>query len=231
MNEKRKRIFKIIVFALIVLLLLLGTVLATLWVLNLRDPDKLAAFQEAIGSLGPLGFFVLLLIQYIQIVIAFIPGGPIQIAAGALYGPLGGLLVCLIGTLLASATVFTLVRKLGPRVISLFVDDKDMKTYSFLQNEKRVETLVMILFFIPGTPKDALTYVFALTAIPATRFLVLATLARLPAMVTSVFAGDQVIQGNWLQAGILFAAITLVGGIGILFHRQILRHYNRKASK
>lgn len=203
------------------------TVLAARWMLSLRDPENLLRFQQKLNSMGPGGWFVLLGIQYVQIVIAFIPGGPIQMVAGALYGPWGGLSVCLLGTILATATVFRLVGRLGMRIISLFVDKKDVLRYRFLQDERRLEGLVVLLFFIPGTPKDALTYLFALTPIPFTRFLFLATMARIPAMLTSVLAGDSIVNGEWGKALIMFLIITMVTAAGFLLHRKIMRRLGK----
>jgi uncharacterized membrane protein YdjX (TVP38/TMEM64 family) len=226
--SKGKRAFRIIVLLIVAALVAWGTVYATRWIWTLRDADKLAAFQERIDSLGVWGFVVLLAIQYVQIVIAFIPGGPIQMVAGALFGPLLGVILCLLGTVLATATVFSLVRRFGASVISLFVDDKDITQYKFLKDAKRLEWLTVILFFIPGAPKDALTYLFALTIMPMSRFMLLATAARLPAMVTAIFAGDRIMSGQWFQAGILFVSITIIGAVGLLLHRKILKHFAKR---
>lgn len=199
------------------------TVFAVLWVLSLRDPERLQEFQEMLNSLGPGGWFILLGIQYVQIVVAVIPGGPIQIVAGALYGPWVGTATCLLGNLLATATVFYLVSRFGMRIISLFVDPKDLKVYRFLQNEKHVERLVILLFFIPGTPKDALTYIFALTPIRMKRFMLLSTISRIPAILTSVLAGDSIINGEWTKALVMFCIIAGISALGFVLHRWILK--------
>ena len=198
------------------------------WMMSLRSPDRLAAFQELVASLGMGGGLLLLLIQYVQIVVAFIPGGPIQIVAGALYGPWIGLFICLLGTLLATLSVFALVQRFGHRIIALFVDEKDILNYSFLQDARKLELLIAALFFIPGTPKDALTYLFALTSIPMSRFMLISTCARIPAMLTSVLAGDSIVQGRWLQAAILFLIITGISICGLLLHRKITAYFRVK---
>lgn len=207
------------------------TVAGIVWMLSLNSPDKLAAFQQSVEALGVGGWFVLLAIQYIQIVAAFIPGGPIQIVAGALYGPWGGLAVCLAGTVLAAASIFALVSRFGHKIISLFVDERDILQYRFLQDAKKLELLVIALFFIPGTPKDALTYLFALTPIPMGRFLLLSTCARVPAMLTSLFAGDSIVQGDWLRAAILFLCITCISALGLFLSGKIKRFYSKRHSR
>lgn len=202
------------------------TIIAARWVMSLQDPVKLEDFQNWIASLGFGGWILLFAIQYIQIVIAFIPGGPIQIIAGALFGPWGGLAVCLGGTLLATATIFYLVSKFGHRVISLFVEEREIGEYKFLSDENRLETLVLILFFIPGTPKDALTYIFALTKIKMPRFMLLSTLARIPAIVTSLVAGKSIASGNWVTALVMFITMTVISGLGFLLQRWLKKRLN-----
>ena len=57
---------------------------------RLSDPEFQKIFSEWASSAGWLGLAVMLALQIIQIVIAPVPGGPIQIMAGLLYGIWGG---------------------------------------------------------------------------------------------------------------------------------------------
>ncbi len=204
------------------------TVFGIRWALSMQDADKLIAFQQQIASLGLRGWGLLLAIQYIQIVLAFIPGGPIQIVAGALYGPWGGMATSLLGTVLASATVFGLVHRYGRRIITLFVDEQDILRYTFISDGKRLEQLVLLLFIIPGTPKDALTYLFALTPLSMGRFMFLSILARIPGVLTSTLAGDSIIQGDFIKAGMYFAGITAISLGGMLLHKKVMAVYRHR---
>lgn len=195
-------------------LMLGGTAFGIWWMMSLHDPDVFAMFNERIASLGIGGWLVLLGIQYIQIVLAFIPGGLIQIIAGGLFGPIGGLAVILVGIVLANATIFALVRRFGDRMLRLFVDERDVSKYRFLNGKVRLAPLVLLLFFTPGTPKDALTYIFALTPLTFWRFTFLSLTARLPGILVSVFAGDSIIQGGYRLTAILFASIALLAILG-----------------
>ena len=56
-------------------------------------------------------------IIFLQIVVAFIPGEPFEIAAGYAFGFWQGTLLCLIGSALASALVMVLVKKWGTKLI------------------------------------------------------------------------------------------------------------------
>jgi len=196
------------------------TVLGIRWAVELRDPAALEAFRERIAALGPGGALVLLAIQYVQVVMAFIPGGPIQIVAGALYGPVGALALIVAGLVLANATIFALTRRFGKKAMRLFVGTRELSDYRFLGALARPSVPVLILFLIPGTPKDALTYIFALTEIGLARFTVLSIAARLPAILVSVFAGDSLLRGKFLIAAILFAITAALGIAGYFVGRH-----------
>lgn len=84
----------------------------------LSEPETQQAFKAWVTSFGIGGWFLVLGIQIVQIVIAFIPGEPVEILAGVLYGGFGGLFLCLLGCVVASAGVFMLSKKFGTPLIS-----------------------------------------------------------------------------------------------------------------
>jgi uncharacterized membrane protein YdjX (TVP38/TMEM64 family) len=76
--------------------------------------------QDFMKGLGIGSVPVFLAIQVLQMIVAVIPGEPVEIAAGLLYGTWGGLALCLLGSLLGSALIFFGVRKLGRKAVLLF---------------------------------------------------------------------------------------------------------------
>ena len=57
-------------------------------VMALGDAQTRAALQQQMQSQGIGGWFVFLGIQVLQVVVAMIPGEPVEIFAGLMYGPL-----------------------------------------------------------------------------------------------------------------------------------------------
>mgnify|MGYP002589264205 CR=1 FL=1 len=109
-----------------------------------------------------MGLLVVLGIQILQVVIAFIPGEPVEIFSGALYGTVGGLLICLSGCMIASTIIFALSKRYGkPLFYSLFSKEK-VQGWKWLQDSRKCSMVTFILFLIPGTPKDMLTYIVGL---------------------------------------------------------------------
>lgn len=191
------------------------------WRGAITDPVQRQEFQVWLSSLGIRGWFIFMALQIIQIVIAVIPGEPVELLAGILYGGWGGLASCLAGVWLGEAAVFYLVRRFGYPLVSSFFSEDKLKSLPIFKNPSRLEQLVFILFLIPGTPKDILTYAAGLTDINPTRFLVLSTFARIPSIITSVFVGANIRKGNWLVSVLLFAVAGLLGLFGIWIHKKL----------
>lgn len=83
------------------------------------------------------------------------------------------------------------------------------------KNPKTVEYILIILFLIPGTPKDLLVYIGGMLPIKPIRFILISTFVRLPSVVTSTIAGTSLISGN-IGLTIIIYIITLLISITII---------------
>lgn len=213
---KSRKIALVVIAAVVTVAVIVAlTALLMPWFSKLADPAVQAQFEAWVSGLGPLGVLVMLGIQVLQIVVAFIPGEVVQVMAGVMYGTWGGLALCLAGCVVASALVFVCVRKLGRDfVVRLFGEEK-LASYGFLNDSSKLETLVFILFLIPGLPKDVLTYIVPLTPIPLGKFMLLSTIARIPGMVASTLIGSSITGANWPLIIGVFAVVIVVGGLSI----------------
>lgn len=164
--------------------------------------------MQTFGIFAPILF---VLLQVAQVVIAVIPGGPVPIIGGLLFGEGIGLLLSMVGFFFGTVIVYYLVQKFGRPIVSLFVSEDKMQKYAYLATEKKLEVLVFALFLLPGLPKDALTYIVSFnTKIKPMRLFVLTTLARLPSAALSVFLGGSICKGRyWLAVCFLFAMLLL----------------------
>ncbi len=224
---------KIAVLVTVLVLLTVAVLWLWPWLPVLSQPGGVAKLKEAIDSFAPYSFFVLLGIQITQVVVAFIPGEPIEILGGVMFGTWGGLLVCELGLLIGSMGVYYLVRWLGKDLIDrLFASQKTQKLQKVLNSDK-LPIVVFLLFFIPGTPKDMLTYLVPLTPMKPLVFFLISSLARIPSVITSTIAGSNLGNGNWVNAVITFGITGALGIGGILFHNWWMKkqEQKQKASK
>ena len=193
---------------------------------SLREPDMQEKFRGFIESLGALGILVMLALQILQIVIAIVPGEPIEILMGLMYGTVGGLALTLVGIAIGQTLVFFAVKKLGIKFASRFVDVKKFEELSFLKKPERRDSLIFMLFFIPGTPKDILTYFAPFTGITFLRFIIIATLARIPSVISSTWAGATLSEGSILKTVLIFAITGVIGIAGIIISDKITKKNN-----
>lgn len=223
MNKKEK-VINIIKISIICLLIITAITLIIIYLPNiykLIDKDNQDNLINKIRSKGIKGWFIFLLIQILQVVISFIPGEPIEVIGGVIYGAFGGLLTCMLGCLIGSMIVYFLSLKIGKSFIKLFVKEKDFNEVKFLKNEKRVEELVFVFYFIPGTPKDIITYLAPYTKIKPLKFFIISTFARIPSIITSTWAGSSISKNNWgLTIGV-FLGTFLIALLGLLIRQKI----------
>lgn len=190
-----------------------------------RDPETL---KEILGSGGIKSCFWFLGIQFLQTVFALIPGEFVEIAAGYIFGSILGLALCLIGVAVATALIFGLTRLLGKRFTEIMIDSKDLKRLKFLQDEKKLEIMFALLFFIPGTPKDLITYFAGVTKIKFGTFMVISVFCRIPSIITSTLAGAALGEENYLLSAIIFAVTGLIAILGILLYRKLSKKSEEK---
>ena len=185
-----------------------------------RQPEQFRAWVQGHGLLGQLAFLGM---TVLQIVIAIIPGEPLELGAGYAFGFWRGTLLCEIGILLGGLLVFLFVRRFGVKAVEVFFPREKIESLRFLHNEKRLALWVFILLFIPGTPKDIMTYIVPLTPMKLSTFLLLSTVARLPSVVTSTIGGNALGTGKLTFALIVFGATALISALGILIYRRICK--------
>lgn len=215
-NKQNNKIFNIVSAVVFILAIAILTAVALPLIKNYDNPD---AFKAYIESLGPWGIVMMFFVQIAQIVVALIPGEVVEFLAGTLYGWLGGLLFCLIGIAVGQAIIFTMVRILGRSFVEKVAGSDKLNKYKFLQDEKKLKRIIFILFFIPGTPKDAITYIVPLTKINLRSFLLLTIPARIPSIITSTMAGGALVSSGIETTVVIYLVIGAISLCGALFYK------------
>jgi len=169
------------------------------------------------------GVLIFLGIQILQIVVAVIPGEFVEIAAGAAFGAFFGFVLSMIGVAIATALIFAVTRRLGkPLVYAAFGEDK-MKRFEVYGQHKRRDAVIFWLFFIPGIPKDILTYAAPFFGISLKRFLVITLIARIPSVISSTIAASYAMQGDYLISVLIFAVCGIIAAVGYFLSERIMK--------
>ena len=226
LTEAHKK--KIYLFAIVVALLFIaavGYLVGKPMVEFVREPERFRAWVDSSGFMSRVIFVGMVVFQ---LVIALIPGEPLEMGAGYAFGAVEGTILCIIGCVIGSALVFLFVRRFGVKLVEVFFPREKIRSLRFLQDSRRLDLLTFIVFFIPGTPKDLLSYFIGLTDMKLGTWLFITAVARIPSIVTSTVTGDALGLKNYQFAIIAFGATLLLSLVGILVYRRLSarRHPN-----
>ena len=189
----------------------------------LSEPER---FRAWIGERGVWGVAAFMLLNMLQVFVAVIPGGPFSMAAGYAFGPLWGTLICLAATTAASTLVLLIVRRWGGAAVR-FLSGKDPEELALFQKMERAEWVFLLVFLIPGSPKDVLSYAAGLMKLPLPSWIVINLIGRIPGIALSVLGGDRVMRGDYLLA----AGLTLLCGALYVVGMIVYKNYLEKKKK
>ena len=226
LTEAHKK--KIYLAAIIVALIFIGAVdylVGKPMVEFVREPERFRAWVDSSGFVSRVIFVGMVVFQ---LIIALIPGEPLEMGAGYAFGAVEGTILCIIGCVIGSALVFLFVRRFGVKLVEVFFPREKIRSLRFLQDSRRLDLLTFIVFFIPGTPKDLLSYFIGLTDMKLGTWLFITAVARIPSIVTSTVTGDALGLKDYQFALIAFGVTLALSLAGILVYRRLSarRHPN-----
>ena len=189
------------------------------------EPEQFRVWVDSHGIWGRVAFVGMVIFQ---VVFAVIPGEPLEIGAGYAFGAAEGTFLCLLGLTVGGMIVFGLVRTLGIRLVEIFFSIEKIRSLKFLQNSRRLNILTFIVFFLPGTPKDLLAYFVGLTDMKLSVWFFIASVARLPSVITSTLGGNALGNERYGIAVLVFTITLAVSGIGALIYKCISKGHTKK---
>lgn len=212
-HKKNAKILRVLILVLVVVIFVVATINFFPVIKDLATTEGKIEFKNKIQNSGFLGMLLLFGLQVAQIFLFIIPGEPIEILAGMCYGGFGGTVFILVSSAIISIAIFFLVRVLGKKFVYAFSDEEKVKKIEnskLFQDPKKVEIIMLVLFLLPGTPKDLLVYIAGLLPIKPWKFIVISTFARIPSIISSTYAGEKILAGNLRVAGLIYIVIIAV---------------------
>jgi len=221
METKEKRWKSILPFCLILAALAVAGILWGKPLVELvADP---VAFREWVDARGVWGPVVMIALIAVQILVALIPGEPLEFAAGYAFGAWQGLLLCMIGSFVGGCAAMLLARKFGLKLVKALFPKHDIENLAIFKNPDRLKLLTFVLFLIPGTPKDVMVYALGLTPMKVMGGIALTTLARIPSIITSTLSGHALGEQDYMAAIIIYGLTAIISLIAILIYRHKMK--------
>lgn len=188
------------------------------------EPAEMDAWMKRYPYIGRVVYVAM---SMFQVVVALVPGEPVELAGGYVFGALEGTLLYLLGATAGSLLIFIMVRKYGNALVELFFEREKLENLRFLKNSKRRNILLSIIFILPGTPKDLLCYFAGLTDIKFKVWVWVCSLGRLPSIISSMIGGDALETKNYTSALVVLGITLFVSGVGLVVYHYICNRNKR----
>lgn len=225
-KEQKKTIAWGIGFVVLAVTLTLGYVIAGPMLRFITEPEL---FRQWVEQHGIVGQIVYVLCMILQVIVALIPGEPLELVAGYAFGALQGTLLCLGAATVGSVLVFWMVRRYGIRLVEIFYSPDKLKNIRFLKSSPQRTLLYTIVFILPGTPKDLLCYFAGLTDMKFSHFLLICSLGRIPSIITSTLGGNALGTAQYFNAIVVLVIAVGISAAGLLVYRYICTRQNKQA--
>ena len=188
--------------------LLLLAVLVAVAVLPVPGPLQMRTWAQSVGIAAPLLF----LLGHTLVTMAPVPRTVFTLAAGLLFGPVLGVALSLVATVLSAVLAFGVVRRLACGPVLPHLDHKVLRAVD-ARLRRRGWLPVASLRLIPAVPFAVLNYCSALSSIRFRHYLA-GTVGVVPGSVAVVVLGDALTGATspaLLAVSLAGAAIGVVG--------------------
>lgn len=175
----------------------------------IRDEESFQAFLERSGRWMAVLFVVL---QFLQVVILPIPSTVTVVAGAALFGPLVGSLLSLLGIAIGSLVAFLIGRYAGYRVVAWLVGKETLdKWLKKIKGKDKI--LLSAMFILPVFPDDVLCFVAGISSMSLPLFIGIILVSRVTAIFMTSYSVTLIPFNTWwglLIWGILIAAVVVL---------------------
>lgn len=168
---------------------------------HVTDREWLEGHLRALGWAGPAVFMAL---QVAQVVAAPIPGEATGIIGGYVFGVGWGFAYSSVALAIGSIINFGIGRVLGEKVVRRLVPAPAWDRFNRLVTHQGV-VAVLIMFIIPGFPKDYLCLLLGLTTMPLKLFALMSGLGRMPGTLMLSLQGSALSERNYVMTALLLA--------------------------
>lgn len=214
-KQDKTKLFIIIgvIAAIIILLKVFG-------VFDYISIDNITMITEWINGFGMVGPLIYILL-WIAACIFFLPGLPIALLGGFVFGPWFGILYSSVGSTLGATIAFLIARYAARSMVEGWVSGNEQFKKIDEGVEKQGWRMLMVTRLVPVFPFNLQNYAYGLTKINLLTYVLVSWICMLPGTIAFSFAGGSVVsgQGNIGKtlmylgvAAVFFVIISLIPG-------------------
>lgn len=225
-KEGRKKSIIKLAFFLIILVLIIVIINAT-GVSRYLDKDTLQAWIESFGYLGPIIYIAI----YSVAPSLFLPGLPLTIVGGLVFGPLYGTIYTIIGATIGASVAFLVARYFARSQVEQLIKGRLKELDEGV--EKKGWVFVAITRLIPLFPFNLLNYAFGLTKIKFVHYVVASFIFMLPGTVAYVVFSSSfldILKGKVSFEFILGLILIITVSIAPVLYKKIKNKNQHRSS-
>ena len=161
--------------------------------LTMENIDRVQAWFDSLGWWAPLVFVLL----WIATCVFFLPGLPVSIAGGLIFGAVWGTVWTTVGANLGATAAFLIGRYAARGMVLRMVAKNDALRRIDDGVRRQGWRMLLITRLVPVFPFSIQNYVYGLTDIPLRTYVLVTFPSMLPATIAYNFAAGSVRTGNF----------------------------------
>jgi uncharacterized membrane protein YdjX (TVP38/TMEM64 family) len=172
------------------------------------DRTAVIAYLEQFGLWGPA---LLMILLWLQVIVAAIPGHALMVGGAYVYGFSTSFLISLVSTVGASQCAFLLARWAGRPVVVRLAPAHILDKWNKAAEQKGA-VFFFFSFMLPIFPSDVMNFVAGLSSLPHRQFMAVNFLGRLPGVVLMTTIGAYGLElplETWIAIGLASAVMFL----------------------
>ena len=193
--------------------------------IRLENVPKIKTWVAGFGRTAPFVYIGLYLIS----TVFFLPGFPVTVLAGFVFGPLWGIFYASVASIISVSFAFLIARYAARDLVEGWVKDNAQFRKIDEQVEEQGWRIVMFTRMVPIFPFNLQNYAYGLTSIRFSTYVLVSAICMLPGTAVFVQLGGAFVSGE----GNIWKTLLYLGIAGVLLLLlslipKLLRKYQTK---
>ena len=192
---------------------------------RLENVPKIKTWVASFGAIAPLVYIGLYLVS----TVFFLPGAPVTVLAGFIFGPLWGVFYASIASIISVSVAFLIARYVARDLVERWVKNNAQFRKIDEQVDEQGWRILMFTRLVPIFPFNLQNYAYGLTSIRFTTFVIVSAIFMLPGTAVFVQLGGAFVSGEGnIGKTLLYLGIAGVLMLVLSLIPKLLRKYQKK---
>ena len=176
--------------------------------IRLENVPKIKTWVAGFGKIAPLVYIGLYLVS----TVFFLPGSPVTVLAGFVFGPLWGIFYASVASIISISIVFLIARYVARDLVEGWVKNNAQFRKIDEQVEEQGWRILMFTRLVPIFPFNLQNYAYGITSIRFSTYVLASAIFMLPGTAAFVQLGGAFVSGE----GNIWKTLLYLGIAGVL---------------